>query len=276
MDSPTARHRCRTHARPGPHTRRRGPGGSRLPAHTHGGVREIHRLRSRERRRRRQDPRLGSLDQSGPRRHHHQPGAAHGHLTNHDQPQLVHATPTSRRAAHLARSHPGRNDRPDRAARRRIPARLRFLRRRRSGEAGRQPALPAAGDQLREVVHPGRTDHRHAAPSRHRDPVQRCRADPPHHRPHLLGRRQPLPPSPGPVAPQTRMEEALDRRRPRTVLDQHGQARRHRAAGHHDGRTRRLRFRPQRSRLHAHAGPDGPRRGGQGRLSDLRRAGEAA
>ena len=92
----------------------------------------------------------------------------------------------------------------------------------------------------------------------------------------LLGRRQSVPPPPGPQQAAPRLAEARDHRRARAVVDRDRAPRRHRAAGDHLAGAQRHRRRAPRPLHHRHAAGDRAGRRGARRLRDLQRAREAA
>ena len=83
--------------------------------------------------------------------------------------------------------------------------------------------------------------------------LQRRAATAARHPARLLGRRQPVPPPPGPQPAAPRVRAARHDRRARAVLDGDGPPRRHRVADHDDARARRHRRRPQRRLRHRDA-----------------------
>ena len=175
------------------------------------------------------------------------PHAGHG--------ELGAAAHPARRAAGVDGHRAGGAARPDRPARRRLRPRLRVDGRRRRARRcrtrcptfpqGRNPVdtyIPVA--QITELLeNPGGTldyDGRALRAARHP--------------PRVLGRRQPVPPPPGPQPPAARVRPARHGRRARAVLDGDGPPRRHRAARRpRHARARRHRRRPQRRLRDRHA-----------------------
>ncbi len=80
-----------------------------------------------------------------------------------------------------------------------------------------------------------------AAASRRQLRVQRQAPDLSGHQAGLLGRRQPVPPSPGPEPAGARVPAARHRDRARALVDRDRAPCRHRAAGDHHGRAQRCR-----------------------------------
>ena len=159
--------------------------------------------------------------------------------------------------------------RPDRPAGRRLRPRLRLDGRRRQHAAARLRAARAsrrAATRCRTFIpvariadmllHPGEPfDYDGAALHLPRHPAR------------LLGRRQPVPPPPGPrTGCGAALAAARHGRRARAVLDADGPARRHRAAGDDDARARRHRRRPARHAPHRHAARGRAARRGPRRL----------
>ncbi len=168
-------------------------------------------------------------------------GPRHGRQAHHDHGRLGHAASAPRGAAQLDAGHSGRHAGPDRPAggrlRLQLPLLLRWqphrqgrhsgghLRRQRTEE---QPGPHPGGPHRRLPRQPGQ-DHR----------LQRPQGDLSGHQAGLRGGRQPLPPPSGHQQPAQGVAQAADRDRARALLDGDRQARRHRAAGHHQLRAQR-------------------------------------
>ena len=150
--------------------------------------------------------------------------------------QLVAAARRPRRAALLAGDRAGRDARPDRPAGRRLRLRLRGRERRRPARPARSPGRPCRRAATRSSsLHPGGAHHATCC-SHPGEPFDfdGRRLHLPGHPARLLGRRQPVPPPPGPrtgcVRAWQRPETVIVQR---ALLERAGAARRHRAAGHH-------------------------------------------
>ena len=167
--------------------------------------------------------------------------------------QLVAAAHPARRAGAVDGADAGGDARPDRASRRRFRPRLRVDERAGPATAALPAAVAAAGPQPGADVHPRRGNQRHAAASRRAVRLQRQTPDVSRHQVGLLGRRQPVPPSPEHPAAAAGAGPRRHRGGPRPVLDGDGQARRHRRAVDDRVRTRRLLGFAKRSAVHGDA-----------------------
>ena len=153
---------------------------------------------------------------------------------------LVAAAGRSRRAVLLGGGDARLGARPDRPARRRCRLRLRRGQRHRRRRGRARAADAARGQEPGDGVHSRGPHQRDAGEPGRPLRLQRPAAHLPGRADHLLGRRQPVPSSPGPRPPGARLAAAGDDHRPRALVESAGALRRHRAAGDDDARAQRL------------------------------------
>jgi hypothetical protein len=239
-------------------------------------LRSLRQVPRRQRGRRAEERRMGRGHLRGRGRAHPGSGTPDGRRAHARHRHLVPAAHPARRAAGLGGHRARRDARADRAARRRLRARIRLDGRRRRPRPHGAAALPVAGSEPGTHVHPRGPDRRHAAQPRRRIRLRRQAADIPGHPARLLGRRQSVPPPSGPRPAAPRLRPAGHDRRARAVLDGQRAAGRLRPAGHHDARARGHRRRTTRHAPDRDASGRRPDRRGPRRLRDLRRAGRQA
>ena len=187
-------------------------------------------------------------------------GAAHGGARARWSP-----CPTRCSAPSTASSRSGRRSRSPRcSARSACPAAASGTATARWATSAAPSAPVAPADAARRAqpgarVHPGRAHRRHAAAPRRGVRLRRRAPRLPRHPARLLGRRQPVPPPPGPEPAAPRAGAARHDRRARAVLDADGAPRRHRLPGDDVARAQRHRRGPRR-RAHHRDAPRGRRR----------------